>query len=76
MEEIKTVYYYIYNLITTYFLPQETALKGWESIIVIICAAISLAVFWAFIARPFWWFFKYGLWGGSKKNRRLNNWDD
>lgn len=71
-----TVFDYIYELITQYFLPAETAFPEWNNIVIVICAVISLAIFWVWILRPFWWFFKYGLWGGSKKQKRLNKWND
>lgn len=73
---IEPLYNYIYIFITTYILPTETALTGWESILVIISLAVTLAIAWAWFLRPFWWLFKYGIWGGSKKNKTFNKWND
>lgn len=70
------IYDYIYKFLTEYFLPTETAFPYWGEIIIAITAIITLGIFWCWIIRPFWWFFKYGLWGGSKKQKRLNKWSD
>lgn len=69
-----TIFDYIYKLLTDYFLPATTDFPYWEYIIIAITAIISLAIFWCWIIRPFWWFFKYGMWGGSKTKSRKNKW--
>lgn len=63
---IKTLYEYIYELITTYILPASGDWKYWGDVVTITAIVITLGLFWAFICRPVWWFFKYGLWGGKK----------
>lgn len=71
-----TVYEYILKFLTDYFLPAETSFPEWGNILIIIATVITLGIFWTWIIRPFWWFFKYGLWGNSKKNKSFKKWDD
>lgn len=73
MDEVKTLYEYIYEFITTYILPTETALPQYTSVLVVIALVVTLGIFWVWFIRPFWWFFKYGMWGGSKKHSRKND---
>lgn len=63
------IYELIYTLITTVLFPVEMAgVPKYDQIIFWTCFVMSLFVFWACIARPFWWIIKYGIFGGSKKN--------
>lgn len=73
MEQIKPLYDYILQFISTYILPTETAVPYYNEFLIWLAVGVSLAIAWAFFLRPFWWFFKYGLWGGSKKHRRRND---
>lgn len=72
----KTVFDYILTFLTTYFFPAESVFPQWGNILIAFAALITAGIFWTWIIRPFWWFFKYGLWGGSKKHKKLNNWED
>lgn len=76
METTEPLYNYILQFISTYILPPETALPYYDNIIIVISMIVTLGIFWACFIRPFWWLFKYGLFGGSKKQRRLNNWKE
>lgn len=56
-----TIYDYFYQLITTHFLPLETALEGYNDILIYICIALSLATLYVCILRPFAKMIKYGI---------------
>lgn len=73
MDAIKPLYDYILQFISTYILPTETAIPYYDYFLIGLSVLVSLAIAWAFFLRPFWWLFKYGIWGGSKKHRRRND---
>lgn len=76
MEVIEPLYNYIYRFITTYILPPTSEFSAWSDVLVAVALVVTLGLFWACICRPVWWFFKYGMWGGSKKNKTFNRRDD
>ena len=75
-----TVYEAIYGIITGYILPEGLNFPYYGYILVGLAALASVGVFWACFVRPFNWFIKYGLFGGSKRNpltrRRRKQEDD
>lgn len=56
-----TIYDYFYQLITTHFLPLNTALEGYNDILICVCIVLSLATLYVCILRPFSRLIKYGL---------------
>lgn len=59
----------VYQFITLYVLPATMDnIADYEKTLFTVCFVVTLGIFWACIVRPFWWFFKYGIFGGSKKN--------
>lgn len=66
-----TIYDYFFQLITTHFLPLETALEGYNDILITVCVVLSLATLYVCILRPFARLIKYGLFllTENKKNK-------
>lgn len=77
---MKTVYDFIYTLITGYILPVEANFPYYEYFLVGICSCVSLVIFWACFLRPFWLILKYQIFGGSKKSvltkKRKDDWNE
>lgn len=68
----------LYEWLGTYFIPADLEIIINEStfnLLSIVTSAITVGALWVCIFRPFYLIFKYYLFGGSKKHRKLNNYD-
>lgn len=69
----------ILEWLETYFIPAGTSVNVNDfpvEILPIVAVFFTCGALWLCVCRPFIWIFKYGLWGGSKKHRKLNNYDE
>ncbi|MCQ2387849.1 MAG: hypothetical protein MJ066_05350 [Clostridia bacterium] len=69
--ENATIYDFLYTLITTYICPAGADAEHMTEIVIYFCVALSLAIFYFCIIRPFFLWIKYGMFGSwiGKKSR-------
>lgn len=67
------LYNWVYLFFSTYIFPSGIAFPNYNEIVIMISMIVTLLIVWSCFIRPFWWFFKYGMFGGSKKNKKINN---
>lgn len=74
------VYEFVYELLTGFIFPVEGNLPYWDIILNSLCFCVTLGIFWVCFLKPFYLIFKYGLFGGSKKNpltkKRKDDWNE
>lgn len=77
---MSTVYEFVYHIITNYIMPATNAgVEDYEQYVFYVCFALTIGILWTCFVRPFYLLFKYGLFGGSKRNaltRRRRDNDD